>query len=164
MFIVKDTKLGRQASVIHVTLSQGGREEVIGSLTQGNIPAEEGLSFNTNYALNPAPLPVDLPRLAKDQDENWTRAGEMPFAAFRKATMKTMFHFPREGQRKRSSADEWVRLASGEKWTDASIGYLADMWRKFYTRPNVLFCLLLQIFKNKLRFKRQQSFKPISDL
>jgi len=128
LFTVKDTKLGRQASVIHVTLSQGGREEVLGSLTQGNIIAEEGVTFNTNYTLDPAPLPVDLERLAEDQDENWARVQGMPFASFRKATQRTIFHFPRKGQRSRSSADEWVKLASGEEWTNASIGYLSDMW------------------------------------
>ncbi|KUJ22400.1 uncharacterized protein LY89DRAFT_574754 [Mollisia scopiformis] len=137
LFTVKDTKLGRQASVIHVTLSQEGREEVIGSLTQGNISAEEGVSFDTTYSLDPAPLPVNLSHLAKDQDENWARAREMPFASFRKATQKTMFHFPRERQRKRSQADEWVRLVSGEKWTDASIGYLADMWQNPYDVKNM---------------------------
>ncbi|KAF8863328.1 hypothetical protein BDZ45DRAFT_117561 [Acephala macrosclerotiorum] len=128
LFTVKDTKLGRQASVIHITLSQEGREEVVGSITQGNITAEDGVTFTTNYALHPAPLPVNLSLLSKDQDEHWTRAPEMPFAAFRKATEKTMFYFPREGQRKRSSADEWVKLATGEKWNNASIGYLSDMW------------------------------------
>jgi hypothetical protein len=128
IFTVKDTKLGRQASVVHITLSQGSRTEVIGSITQGNITAEDGVTFTTNYSLHPAPLPVNLSLLAKDEDEHWTRSPEMPFAAFRKATRKTMFHFPREGQRKRSTADEWVKLSTGEKWTNASIGYLSDMW------------------------------------
>jgi acyl-coenzyme A thioesterase PaaI-like protein len=29
-FVVKDVKLGRQTSVVHVTLTQGKREEVVG--------------------------------------------------------------------------------------------------------------------------------------
>ncbi|KAE8452111.1 hypothetical protein EG329_001578 [Mollisiaceae sp. DMI_Dod_QoI] len=128
VFTVRDTKLGRQASVIHVTLSQEGREEVIASLTQGNIAVEDGVTFTTNYCLNPAPLPVSLSSLAQDQDENWARVAEMPFAAFRKATQRTILYFPREGQRKRSSADEWAKLSSGENWTNASIGFLSDMW------------------------------------
>lgn len=138
LFTVKDTKLGRQASVIHVTLSQAGREEVIGSLTQGNITTEEGVTFNTNYSLDPPPLPVDLARLVKDQDENWARAPKAPFASFRKATNRAIFYYPRNGQRSSSSADEWVRLSSGEKWTNASIGYLSDMWRWCSSSSNFL--------------------------
>lgn len=42
--------------------------------------------------------------------------------------MKTDFYFPRHGQRKRSSAEEWIRLDNGEKWTNTSLGYVCDMW------------------------------------
>jgi acyl-coenzyme A thioesterase PaaI-like protein len=114
LFTVKDTKLGRQTSVIHVTLTQNGhsspREEVVGYITNSNLHTESGVSFHTEYALNPAPLPVNLSLLKQDKDENWGRQVEMPFASFRKATGKTQFHFPRQGQRKRGSADEWIRM------------------------------------------------------
>jgi hypothetical protein len=43
-FKVKDVKLGRQTSVVHVTLLQDGREEVVGYITNSNISTEEGLS------------------------------------------------------------------------------------------------------------------------
>ncbi len=52
----------------------------------------------------------------------------MPFSKFRRATQKTQFYFPRKGQRVRSSADEWIRLASGERWTNESLGFVADTW------------------------------------
>jgi hypothetical protein len=46
LFTVRDTKLGRQASVIHVTLSQGSssnpREEVVGYITNSNFFLEKG--------------------------------------------------------------------------------------------------------------------------
>jgi len=128
LFTVKDTKLGRQTSVIHISLTQGGREEVVGSLTNANFETEEGVTFNTNYTLTPSPLPVDLQLLKEDKDPNWARQPEMPFARFRKATFKSDFRFPREGQTKMNAADEWIRLSSGEKWTDASLGYVCDMW------------------------------------
>jgi Thioesterase-like superfamily len=86
------------------------------------------VTFTTNYALNPAPPPVDFSVLKQGKDENWTKVPEMPFSSFRRATRKTDLYFPRHGQRKRSSADEWIRLANGEKWTNASIGYVCDMW------------------------------------
>jgi len=127
-FTVKDTKLGRQTSVVHITLTQGGREEVVGYLTNSNITTESGVNFSTNYALNPAPLAVDLSLLKQDKDENWSQLQEMPFSSFRKATRNTVFYFPRRGQRKRGSADEWIRFANGEKWTNVSLGYVCDMW------------------------------------
>jgi Acyl-CoA thioesterase C-terminal domain/Acyl-CoA thioesterase N-terminal domain len=128
-FTVKDTKLGRQTSIIHVTLTQEGREEVVGYLTNSNMISESGVSFNTGYTLNPPPLPVDFSLMELDKDENWAPIPEMPFSAFRRATRKSDFYFPRQGQRKRSSADEWIRLANGtEKWTNTSIGYVCDMW------------------------------------
>jgi len=52
----------------------------------------------------------------------------MPFAEFRKATKKVEFYFPRDGQRERSVADEWIRLSTGEKWMNATLGFVADMW------------------------------------
>ena len=89
---------------------------------------ETGVSFSTEWKLMPPPVPVDLALLKQDKDSNWARQRSMPFASFRKATQKTQFHFPRSGQRKKSSADEWIRLNTGEKWTNTTLGYAADMW------------------------------------
>ncbi|TVY90689.1 hypothetical protein LAWI1_G004446 [Lachnellula willkommii] len=127
-FTVKDTKLGRQTSVVHVTLSQDGREEVLGVITNSNMLTETGVSFSTSWSLNPAPSPVSLARLSENKDENWCLQPEMPFAAFRKATAKTEFYLPRGGQKDRNKADEWIRLRSGEKWTNSSLGFVADTW------------------------------------
>ena len=92
------------------------------------MDTESGVSFSTDWKLTPPPAPVDFALLKQDKDANWARQLNMPFASFRKATQKTQFHFPRVGQRKRSSADEWVCLTTGENWTNTSLGYLADMW------------------------------------
>ncbi|PMD24832.1 hypothetical protein NA56DRAFT_642645 [Hyaloscypha hepaticicola] len=127
-FTVKDTKLGRQTSVIHITLSQGGREEVVGYVTNSNITAEVGVSFKTNYTLDPPPLPIDLSLVRQNQDDNWALIPEMPFASFRRATLKTDFYFPRQGQRTRDSADEWIRFSNGDRWTQTTLGYVCDMW------------------------------------
>jgi len=74
---------------------------------------------------------VDLKRLSeKGEDENWVieKVSEMKYLGFRKAIFKTEFAFPKGGQKSLAWADEWVRLRSGERWTNASIGYLADTW------------------------------------
>lgn len=132
LFTVRDVKLGRQTSVIHITLSQGSlsnpREEVVGYITNSNFATEEGVTFSTHYQLTPPPPKVDLALLKHDKDKNWARQGDMPFARFRKATTKTQFHFPRRGQPHKNIADEWIRLANGENWTNASLGYVCDMW------------------------------------
>jgi hypothetical protein len=127
-FTVRDTKLGRQASVIHISLTQDGREEVVGYLTNSNLRTEAGVTFKSNYALTPPPLPVDFSLIKQAKDGNWAPIPEMPFASFRAATKKTQFFFPRQGQRPGNSADEWIRLQNSEKWTNASIGYVCDMW------------------------------------
>jgi len=130
LFTVQDTKLGRQASVIHISLTQGAnnREEVVGYITNSNMHTEEGVSLPTDYTITPPPLPVNLSLLKEDKDELWARQAGLPFDEFRKATTKTQFHFPRQGFPKRNVVDEWVRLTTGEKWTNATLGYICDMW------------------------------------
>ena len=92
------------------------------------MDTENGVTFSTDWKLDPAPAPVDLKLLKEDKDANWARQKGMPFASFRKATQKTHFHFPRTGQRKKSTGDEWIRLSTGERWTNTSLGYVADIW------------------------------------
>ena len=89
---------------------------------------EAGVTFQTNYVPHPAPLPVNLARLDSDEDEHWARQRNMPFPGFRKAMNQAQFHFPRNGQLESSMADEWIRLANGDKWTNSSLGYVCDMW------------------------------------
>jgi hypothetical protein len=129
---VRDIKLGRQASVIHLTLSQGegpqSREEVVGYITNSNMHTEEGITFSTNYKLTPAAPPVDLTLLKQDKDASWCRQEEFLFPGFRKAEQQARFYFPRGGQKQLNLADEWIQLRSGERWTNSSLGYVADMW------------------------------------
>jgi hypothetical protein len=127
-FTVKDVKLGRQTSVIHISLSQDGREEVVVYITQSNFDKEEGLSLDTEFSLHPKPLPVDLKALKEDKDKLWLRQPEMPFAEFRKASTKVQFHLPRAGQLHRSVADEWIHMTTGENFTNTTIGFIADMF------------------------------------
>lgn len=55
---VKDVKLGRQTSVIHVALNQGERDEIVGYITNSNLHTESGASFPTSWRLRPQPLTV----------------------------------------------------------------------------------------------------------
>ncbi|KAI1075584.1 thioesterase-like superfamily-domain-containing protein [Whalleya microplaca] len=124
---VRDVKLGRQTSTVHITLSQDGREEVVGYLTNSNLDVEQGPTFNTGWSLQPSPPPADLPRLAAEgSDANW--AEQKKTQTFRKVYNNFHLYFPRNGQVMPSMADEWLRLTSGERFTNESLGVVSDLF------------------------------------
>lgn len=125
-FVVKDVKLGRQTSVVHVTLLQDGREEVVGYITNSNIATEEGVSFSTAWKLQPAPKSADLSKFEADEDSNWGERKRWPFSDFRKATLNVRSWFPRAGQPASGVIDEWLSLKNGENWTNESLGSVVD--------------------------------------
>lgn len=125
-FKVKDVKLGRQTSTIHVTLTQQDREEVFAYVTNTNIAAEDGLSLPTTWRLQPPRPSVDLAKLDANVDLNWAERKVWPFSDFRKAPVHTRFFFPRNGQPHSTVVDQWMCLRNGENWTNESLGYVAD--------------------------------------
>ncbi|KAF1943418.1 hypothetical protein EJ02DRAFT_400430 [Clathrospora elynae] len=127
-FKVDDVKLGRQTSIVHVSMEQDGRQEVIAYATNSNIDTETGFTFDTQHKLSPPIPPVDISKLEQDTDLIWARQPELPFAKFRKATAKVIFHFPRAGQSALSTADEWLCFSDGSNFTNTSIGFVADVF------------------------------------
>ncbi|KAI0009682.1 thioesterase-like superfamily-domain-containing protein [Xylariaceae sp. FL0662B] len=126
---VRDVKLGRLTSTVHITLFQDGREEVVGYLTNTNLDAENGPTFNTGWSLQPSPPPADLPRLAAEGDDtNWMLQKHRSFQTFRKVYNNFHVYLPRNGQVMASMADEWLRLASGERFTTESLGVVSDLF------------------------------------
>lgn len=134
LFTVREVKLGRQTSVVHVTLSQNIedhiREEVLGYFTQSNLDTEKGHTFETGWTLESPPPPVDLRMLKQGEDKNWARAPPSPFASFRKASQQAAFHLPRQGQSLLGCIDSWntFNTIAPEKFTNTTIGYLSDVW------------------------------------
>jgi len=130
-FTVRDMKLGRQTSTIHVSLTQNGREEVVAYLTNADINAETGFTLQTGWSPDP-PLPArptDFAKLAADgEDERWVVLRDLPHPKLRKAVTRARMHVPRGGQAAPNVIDEWIRLESGEKLTMEGIGFVADMW------------------------------------
>ncbi|WPH01163.1 Hypothetical protein R9X50_00399900 [Acrodontium crateriforme] len=126
--IIKDVKLGRQTTTIHVTLRQDGRDEIVGYISNINLDLEKGVSFDTHWSINPKCLPVDLKALERDADRNWCLRVNWPFIEFRKATTKVNFYFQRGPEANPSIVDQWVSLANGEGWTNESIGFVVDIF------------------------------------
>ncbi|PNS20552.1 hypothetical protein CAC42_6002 [Sphaceloma murrayae] len=127
-FKVRDVKLGRLTSTIHITLSQNGREEVIGYLTNANIPREDGPTFETHWRLDPPPPPSNVRSMLAGSDTEWAERKFMPFSEFRKASANMRFFFPKRGQPQKSFADQWMAFKNGEKFTNTSLGMVADMF------------------------------------
>ncbi|EMC91138.1 hypothetical protein BAUCODRAFT_39279 [Baudoinia panamericana UAMH 10762] len=126
-FRVKNVKLGRQTSVVHVTLSQDGREEVVGYITNTNLNTEAGVSFPTGWDIHPKPPAAVVSNLESDTDPLWGERKEWPFVEFRKATNHIRSWFPRDGQPLPTIVDMWMCLREpGDRWTNESLGFVAD--------------------------------------
>jgi len=129
VFTVKDVKLGRATSTIHVTLSQNGQDEVLAYMTNSDIAGAQGVSFDTEFSLHPSTtMPTSLDAMANGNDPYWQERPNMPFTEFRKAARQVQFFFPNEGQQHASLADQWIKFKSGERFTNASLGFVADMF------------------------------------
>jgi hypothetical protein len=130
-FTVRDVKLGRQTSTIHISLAQDGREEVVVYVTNANMAAETGLTLPTGWSPHP-PLPAppkDLAKLAADgEDADWVVLKDLPHPERRKAVSRVLMHVPRRGQAQPNVVDEWLRLESGERFPTEGIGFVADVW------------------------------------
>ncbi|CAL8576990.1 hypothetical protein XPA_002848 [Xanthoria parietina] len=135
-FTVRDLKLGRRTSTIHLALTQpdndnddGQAPSVLGYLTQSNLGTEQGISLQTGWSLHPPPLPLlssTTAALKSDRDPNWTRARRL--STFRKAAARTECYLPRHGQLAPAMADEWIRLADGGRFTQTALGFVVDQF------------------------------------
>ncbi|KAL8711010.1 MAG: hypothetical protein Q9225_007192, partial [Loekoesia sp. 1 TL-2023] len=131
-FSIRDVKLGRRTSTIHVSLTQGDNEaepSVVGYLTQSNLRTEEGISLSTEWSLHPPPLPLSstAQALKEGEDDNWILSPPL-HPKFRKASQRTDIYVPRNGQLSPGMADEWIRLSDGGKFTQESLGFVVDQF------------------------------------
>ncbi|KAL8941527.1 MAG: hypothetical protein Q9211_001791 [Gyalolechia sp. 1 TL-2023] len=136
-FTIRDVKLGRRTSTVHVSLTQpedarDAEPRVVGYLTQSNLGTEEGISLRTEWALHPPPPAVasaTMQAVGEGEDDNWTLT-TLPHPEFRKASQKTEMYVPRNGQLRPGMADQWMRLRHGERFTQESLGFVVDHFRQ----------------------------------
>ncbi|KAI4198592.1 MAG: hypothetical protein LQ350_005183 [Teloschistes chrysophthalmus] len=131
-FSFRDMKLGRRTSTVHVALTQGDEENaepcVVGYLTQSNLQTETGVSLSSSWQLHPPPASLkSTEALRQGEDENWVYSvGE--HVKFRKASQKTKWWVPRQGQPGPGVADEWLCLTDGGKFTQSALGVVVDQF------------------------------------
>ncbi|KAF7528951.1 hypothetical protein G7054_g10007 [Neopestalotiopsis clavispora] len=107
----------------------GGAEGGARVLTHANIGLESGLTLPTAWRLDPAPPPADLEALAaRGTDGTWAE-WKSPRPEFRKASLNAqMYTVRRSGRVDRGVVEQWIRLRSGEPWTNTHLGFLGDMF------------------------------------
>jgi len=127
-FKVTDVKVGRATSTIQINLVQDGRLEVLGYITNSNMEKAIGPSLQTWWTLDPLPAPVDLKVLGQGSSKDWIDCGDLPFAAFRRATSHMRFFFPKPTTTAPVFADQWMCFKNGEKFTNRTLGLVADMF------------------------------------
>lgn len=136
IFTVSACKIGRTFSVVQISVAQGHggggdaapRPFVVGYLTQANLASESGVSLPTHFALDPTPLPRgSTADLHASTDPNWVLQPQ-PFTSWRNALQQVHTYIPRGGPRVAAgeAGDEWICLASGERWTQESLGFVCD--------------------------------------
>ncbi|KAK4239548.1 thioesterase-like superfamily-domain-containing protein [Achaetomium macrosporum] len=146
VIVIEDVKLGRQLSTLHVTLYQHAllpeapwitagstRKEVAAYLTMTDLRKESGISLPTSFSLQhpvAAPPRPDFAALREDRDAHWSRY-QFPRGSslgYSRCLQNTIYYDPRGGQPTRTVIDKWVRLASGERFTAASLAFVSDCW------------------------------------
>ncbi|PKS12533.1 hypothetical protein jhhlp_000741 [Lomentospora prolificans] len=141
ILVIEDVKLGRALSSIQITLYQhdlqtsapwitsNSRKEIIGFMTNTKLSVEKGLSLPTGWALDPPPPPVDLVKMAKGEDLHWAPRPKSPSPrtnSYARAQLNIEIFSPRRGQPRRGVEESWIRFVSGEGFTNASLGFVAD--------------------------------------
>ena len=137
IFVVKEVKLGRVISVLHITLYQGNllqespwisetsSARVVGYFTNGSLEREQGVTLSTQFEPTPKVMSPDLQKLSNDEDSNWERM-HMIFMDFVPIHQHFEWYRPQAGHPSPSTLDVWIRQANGEAFTTTTLGYVAD--------------------------------------
>ncbi|KAM0336016.1 hypothetical protein ACHAPQ_004572 [Fusarium lateritium] len=134
---VEEVRRGRALSIVHITLyqedllpqspwiSNKSKRKVAAYITNTLLEVEEGLTIPTSFELSSPPPPVDLTKLADDNDTNW---GRLYMVVMELAPMMhhVEFYTPK-GDKQPASWDLWLRMSNGERFKTWTLGYLIDV-------------------------------------
>ncbi|KAI1446034.1 thioesterase family protein [Annulohypoxylon stygium] len=141
--VIEDVKLTGQISTLHLTLWQGellsqapwvtpsSRRIVIAYTNHMNLRTFTGTSLPTGYegtaaAELPSPMP-DFEKLKTEgADEAWEEGKTPGSSKIVRSLLNWNFYLPRSGPLTPGVLDMWVRLASGERLTQAALPYIVD--------------------------------------
>lgn len=113
------------------------KREVMAFITNTNFNNLEGVSLNTSFTLLPAPAttPSSLDRMRQGNDPEWCL---YPVPAHHRAMSQPAFRVLEYYSPRAEAAagpagasgilDRWIRFPTGERFTDASLGFVADAW------------------------------------
>ncbi|KAH0601852.1 hypothetical protein MHUMG1_00731 [Metarhizium humberi] len=138
--VVEEAKMGRNSSVLHISLHQHGllesrpwldpaasraKGEVVAYVTNTDLDKEQGLTLTTGWIMPYEPAPADLTRMREGSDPKWKRL-HIPLMG-RVSSINTLeYYFQRTGHATPSTHDYWLRCANGEPFTNISLGFVAD--------------------------------------
>ncbi|KAL2262653.1 hypothetical protein VTK26DRAFT_578 [Humicola hyalothermophila] len=146
IIVIEDVKLGRQLSTLHATLYQRSllpqapwitpgstRKEIAAYFTMTDLRKENGVSLPLGFTLRhpfPPPPRPDFAALKADRDLHWARL-KFPLGSrlrFARCLQNFAYYGPRASPPSKTPIDKWVRLASGERFTANSLGFVSDCW------------------------------------
>ena len=136
---VQDVKLGRNTSVVHVSLHQGDmldsapwidatastNGEVFAYVTNMDLGAEKGISLPTEWTLSYPPPRPDLHALKSGRAQGWKKY-YLPLMERVQSLHMLEYYVPAGGFANRATQDYWIRCANGETFSNLMLGFVAD--------------------------------------
>ncbi|KAI1100597.1 thioesterase family protein [Jackrogersella minutella] len=130
--MIEDVKPGRQLSILHLSLWQGGllpqapwatpasRRKVLAYATFTNLRTSVGISIPTGYEITPAAA------LKSDTDRVWGEEKMPKAVGYLRSLRNWRFYSPRGGPPTPGVLDLWVCLANGDRITQGALAYVTD--------------------------------------
>lgn len=125
---IKDIHLGKASSTILVTVSQKGKDCMMGFVTITNMLLSRGFSFTTSWKLDPPPIQASVSALAKDNDPRWI-SYQTPYhpESFRRVQSYLKYFVPYEMQEP-SIRDQWITWSNPQTtFTNETLGFVLDI-------------------------------------
>jgi hypothetical protein len=129
--IIEAVKSGRSTSTFHAALVQGSGKCVFGYFVCV-APTIDGLTLATGWQLLPPPPPIDVERVAKGLDPNWSseacriQISHLASLGFVRAVEGAFESYYRRQPARKGVEDAWIRLKSNERFTNATLPLVAD--------------------------------------